>query len=104
MINILLLLYLSRTREYMADAGCVQLLRDNKPLASALIKIQNDSAANKETYGAEYSQTPHENVRREAYIFDPVQAGIQGSSSLADFFSTHPSLQDRLAALGFKQK
>ena len=21
-------------------------------------------------------QTPHENVRREAYIFDPVQAGI----------------------------
>jgi len=28
-LNIVLLLYLSRTREYMADAGAVELLRDN---------------------------------------------------------------------------
>src|SRR5258708_2871810 len=34
LINIILLLYLSRTREYMADAGSVELLRDNQPLAS----------------------------------------------------------------------
>ncbi len=31
-INILLLLYLSRTREFMADAGCVELTRSNEPL------------------------------------------------------------------------
>lgn len=101
-INILLLLYLSRTREYMADAGAVELTRDNKPLASALLKISQDHEDNQDTYKAAYQQTPHENVRREAYIFDPIQAGIEPMSSLADAFSTHPNLKDRLAALGFK--
>jgi heat shock protein HtpX len=99
-INILLLLYLSRTREYMADAGCVELLRDNQPLVSALLKIHDDHQANQEFYSAAYQQTPHENVRREAYIFDPTQAGIEAMSSLADAFSTHPNLRDRLKALG----
>lgn len=103
-INMLLLLYLSRTREYMADAGSVQLLRDNQPLASALMKIQNDHTDNQSRYAQEYAQTPHENVRREAYIFDPVQAGIEPVASLADLFSTHPSLKDRLAAIGYKLK
>ncbi|MDR3477085.1 MAG: zinc metalloprotease HtpX [Gammaproteobacteria bacterium] len=103
-INVLLLLYLSRTREYMADAGSVQLLRDNQPLASALLKIENDHVDNKDAYSQAYQQTPHENVRREAYIFDPVQAGIEAQSSLADVFSTHPSIKDRLAAIGFKFK
>lgn len=101
-INILLLLYLSRTREYMADAGCVELTRDNQALASALLKINNDHQENQATYNAAYQQTAHENVRREAYIFDPIQAGIESTSSLADMFSTHPNLKDRLAALGFK--
>lgn len=101
-INILLLLYLSRTREYMADAGSVELLRDNQPLASALLKISGDHANHQAAYNAAYQQTPHENVRREAYIFDPTQAGINPMSSLADAFSTHPNLKDRLAALGFK--
>jgi heat shock protein HtpX len=102
MINILLLLYLSRTREYMADAGSVELLRDNQPLASALLKINNDHEANQDAYNYAYQQTPHENVRREAYIFDPVQAGIEPMNSLADAFSTHPNIKKRLAALGFK--
>ncbi len=99
-INILLLLYLSRTREYMADAGSVELVRDNQPLASALLKINGDYQTHQDDYN--YRQTPHENVRREAYIFDPTQAGINPMSSLADVFSTHPSLKDRLAALGIK--
>jgi len=103
-INILLLLYLSRTREYMADAGSVELLRDNQPLAQALLKIQNDHDNNQAQYRDAYQQTPHENVRREAYIFDPVQAGIEPMTSLADAFSTHPNLKDRLAAIGFKLK
>jgi heat shock protein HtpX len=103
-INILLLLYLSRTREYMADAGSVELLRDNQPLASALLKISDDHTDNQQVYAQQYQQTPHENVRREAYIFDPVQAGIEPMTSLADAFSTHPNLKDRLAAIGFKSK
>ena len=101
-INILLLLYLSRTREYMADAGSVELLRDNQPLASALLKISSDHTDNQAIYNQMYQQTPHENVRREAYIFDPTQAGIHPMASIADAFSTHPNIKDRLAALGFK--
>jgi heat shock protein HtpX len=103
-INMVLLLYLSRTREYMADAGSVELLRDNQPLASALLKINNDHEENQKMYTQEYGNTPHENVRREAYIFDPSQAGISMMGSLTDAFSTHPNLKDRLAALGFKEK
>jgi heat shock protein HtpX len=103
-INVLLLLYLSRTREYLADAGAVQLMRDNQPLASALLKISDDHTSNQATYSAQYQQTPHENVRREAYIFDPVQAGIEPARTLADMFSTHPDMKDRLAAIGFTRK
>jgi heat shock protein HtpX len=101
-INIVILMYLSRRREYMADAGAVELTRDNQGLISALLKIQNDHANNQESYAAAYRQTPHENVRREAYIFDPVQAGFEPVASIADIFSTHPNMTDRLAALGFK--
>lgn len=102
----ILLLYLSRTRELMADAGCVELTRNNEPLARALIKISSDYKENRDAYSAQTSQTPNENVRREAYIFDPTEAGIAAFSSFSfsDLFSTHPSLETRLAALGFKRK
>jgi heat shock protein HtpX len=103
-VTVLLMLYLSRTREYMADAGSVELLRDNEPLARALLKIQQDHEANKDTYANQYLATPHENVRREAYIFDPIQAGLEPAASVADLFSTHPDITRRLAALGFKKK
>ncbi len=102
LVTILLTLYLSRTREYMADAGCVELMRDNIPLARALLKIHEDHQANKEVYGQEYSQTPHEDVRRAAYLYDPIQSGIEPLRSLANLFSTHPPIEKRLAALGVK--
>jgi heat shock protein HtpX len=103
-ITILLIFYLSRTREYMADAGCVELMRDNQPLASALLKISNDHVQNADKYRAQYNSTPHESIRREAYIYDPKQAGISNVQSLSDLFSTHPNIKSRLAALGFKSK
>lgn len=100
LINIILLLYLSRTREYLADSGCVELMRDNQPLATALLKIQQDYIDNQ----MHYPKTPHEDIRREAYIFDPAQAGFSAMQSLAGLFSTHPSIEERLAALGIKRK
>lgn len=103
-ISVLLLLYLSRTRELMADAGSVELMRTNEPLANALMKISDDHTQNRDRYAAAYKSTPHENVRREAYIFDPIQAGIESMTSVSDLFSTHPSLATRLAALGYKKK
>ncbi len=103
-VTVLLMLYLSRTREYMADAGCVELMRNNEPLAKALLKIQNDHEQNRDQYARAYQATPHEAVRREAYIFDPVKQGIKGISSPSDMFSTHPGIIKRLAAIGIKVK
>ncbi len=71
LITVLLMLLLSRTREYMADAGAVELMRDNDPLARALLKISGDYQQNQARYANEYQNTRHEEVRREAYIFDP---------------------------------
>ncbi len=103
LVTVLLMLFLSRSREYMADAGCVELTRQNEPLARALLKIQGDHEANQEAFAQAYHATPHEAVRREAYIFDPIRAGIENKTALSDFFSTHPSIQKRLQALGFKK-
>jgi heat shock protein HtpX len=102
--TLLLMMYLSRTREYMADAGCVELMRNNVPLARALLKIHQDHQQNSDAYGAQYSQTAHEDVRRAAYLYDPVQAGIEPVKSLANLFSTHPDIDHRLAALGVKRR
>jgi heat shock protein HtpX len=104
LISVFMLLYLSRKRELMADAGCVELMRANQPLASALLKIQTDHHQHRDAYEAAYQRTPHEDVRREAYIYDPFEAGIRSFTSLNDLFSTHPSLEERLQALGFKKR
>lgn len=104
LITVLLMLFLSRTREYMADAGCVELMRTNEPLARALLKIEGDHKSHQQEYSERYKKTPHESVRREAYIFDPLKAGIESKSSITDFFSTHPSVKKRLEAIGFTQK
>ncbi len=103
-ISVLLIFYLSRTRELMADAGAVQLTRNNQPLASALLKIHHDHMQFQDKYKNAYEQTAHENVRKQAYLYDPSYAGIQSLTSLNDFFSTHPSLETRLQALGFKKR
>lgn len=103
-INIGLILYLSRTRELMADAGSVELTRSNEPLARALIKISGDYTQHSDQYSDASQQNKHENIRREAYIFDPSQAGIKSMTSINDLFSTHPSLEQRLEALGYKRK
>lgn len=102
-ISMLLLLYLSRKRELMADAGSVELMRNNEPLAKALIKINQDHQQNVDAYTQAYRQTPHENVRREAYFFDPLEAGIRDVTSIEDIFSSHPSLAVRLTAIGYKK-
>lgn len=103
-ISVFMLLYLSRKRELMADAGSVELMRANQPLASALLKINDDHLTHREQYQAAYQQTPHEAVRREAYIFDPTESGIKSLTSMNSLFSTHPSIEERLEALGFKKR
>jgi heat shock protein HtpX len=101
-LTVLLSLFLSRTREYMADAGCVELMRDNEPMARALLKINQDHMQHADTYAKEYGETPHEQVRYASYLFDP--SDIDSVKSLTSTFSTHPSIDQRLNAIGFKRK
>lgn len=102
LITVLLALFLSRTREYMADSGCVELMRDNEPMARALLKISQDHQANADAYREEYGQTPHEQVRQASYLYDA--SAIDPVKSLNSAFSTHPSIESRLAAIGFTRK
>lgn len=101
-LTLLLMLYLSRKRELMADSGSVELTRTNEPLARALLKIDRDTKENVETYGQEYNDTPHEEVRRLSYLYDPKDAGIVMLQSINGLFSSHPPLEERLASLGIK--
>lgn len=102
LITLMLALFLSRTRELMADAGSVELMRDNEPMARALLKINEDNQAHAEEYASEYGQTAHEEVRKASYLFDP--STLDPVKSLNSAFSTHPSIEARLDALGFKRK
>lgn len=79
-----LYLYLSRTREYMADAVVVDLTTDNQAMISALEKISGIHEENDYEKG-----DTGEHYRSAAYIFS------KGDS----IFSTHPSIENRIAAL-----
>ncbi len=102
LITLMLALFLSRTREYMADAGSVELMRDNEPMARALLKISQDHQTHAEEYADEYGRTAHEQVRQASYLFDP--STIDPVKSLTSAFATHPNLEQRLKAIGFKAK
>lgn len=99
-LTVLLMLYLSRTREYMADSGSVELTRNNEPLGRALLKIHHDHTSHEDQYQHDYSSTAHEQVRQASYFYSPNYAGISGVSSINNLFSTHPPLEKRLQALG----
>ncbi len=100
----LLMLYLSRKREFMADAGAVELMRSNQPMARALLKIHNDHQDNIDELSQDYGKTKHEEVRRAAYLYDPVATGVEPTRSFMSLFSTHPDLYARLKAIGFELK
>lgn len=86
----LIQLAISRRREFMADAGSVQITRQPEGLISALEKISADheplEVANKAT--------------AHLYIVSPFKSGIKGSvGTFAKLFNTHPLLTERIAVL-----
>ncbi|OGY44127.1 MAG: zinc metalloprotease HtpX [Candidatus Buchananbacteria bacterium RIFCSPHIGHO2_02_FULL_40_13] len=82
----LIKLAVSRKREYLADAAGALLTRYPEGLAKALEKIANDPALLKRANGA----TAH------LYISSP----FKGTKKfLANTFSTHPPIEDRIAQL-----
>lgn len=78
----LLQMYLSRSREYMADSGAAYIMNDSRPMIRALQKINADYNT------TDYSQIDTNPTRKAAYIFDTSEA-----------FSTHPSIQNRIKSL-----
>ncbi|GAB1438301.1 zinc metalloprotease HtpX [Providencia sp.] len=88
-ITQILYFYLSRTREYMADAAAVDLTSDNQAMISALKKISGKHETHK------YDETSTgQAYRKAAYIFN------KGDS----VFSTHPSIENRIAVLEGKKQ
>ncbi len=77
---------LSRQREYLADAGAVELTRNPRGLASALAKLGGDTevleVANRAT--------------APLYIVHPIKKFEARASSI---FSTHPPIEDRIKRL-----
>ncbi len=82
----LLKLALSRNREFLADSSAVELTRNPGALISALRKISSDT-------------DPLEQANKATecmYISNPIKNKKGKTSSL---FSTHPSIEDRIAQL-----
>lgn len=79
---------LSRKREYLADAGAVELTRDSHALASALRKISGNFDL--EVKSEDVKQMFIENGRKkEKSMF----------SGLSGVFATHPPIEKRIAIL-----
>ena len=74
-----LVLYFSRQREFRADAGAAWLMDSPQPMMSALRRLG----------GVEAGELP-QNI---------ATAGINGRPGWAALFSSHPPIQDRIAAL-----
>jgi len=79
-------LAISRKREYMADAGAVQLTRDNTGLINALKKI------------SKYYETNEKTIANKTVSSMFISSPFSGKS-LSNLFSTHPSTESRIKAL-----
>lgn len=101
-LTALMVMYVSRKREFLADAGCVSMTRNPKALASALKKIHKTHEQHKVKFKRAYQNTPHEGLRSMAYIYSPLECGIFNAYDISMWFSTHPSLKQRLKALGLE--
>ncbi len=92
-ISFLLIRALSRYRELAADRGAVILTGDPSQLASALLKISDT-----------VQRIPSRDLRQvegmNAFFIVPALS----SGSIANLFSTHPSIEERLRRLDQMQK
>lgn len=82
-VSLVLRFGISRSREYMADAGAAEMTKNPLALASALRKISEQSEL-PETFNSEASPL---------FIFKPAK------SFFARLFSTHPPIEKRITVL-----
>lgn len=86
--SILFKFALSRKREYLADAGAVEMTKNSHALASALRKISGNS--NLDIKSEDLKQAFIENSPKNSKSF---------LSSLGGLFSTHPPIEKRIEIL-----
>jgi heat shock protein HtpX len=95
-VSFLLIRLLSRYRELAADRSGALLTGQPSALKSALIKVSQD-----------ISRIPTRDLRTaeplNAFFFAPAMS-LRGGASLSSIFSTHPSLERRLAELDKVQR
>ena len=83
----------SRSREFEADRGAAELLRDGESLATALERI--------EVYAKQIPMAVAP-AQAQAYIHNPLaefQGRRKGGPNMARLFSTHPATEERIARL-----
>jgi len=80
----------SRQREYLADAGAVELTRNPQGIASALAKLARDPEPLVDTANR---GTAH------LFIVNPLRKMHDSHQSLNSVFSSHPPVQERVARL-----
>jgi len=89
-VSQLIQLAISRRREFMADAGSVEITRQPSGLISALAKLDSDS----EPLEAANKATAH------LYIVNPFKNNIKGAVGwFSGLFNTHPPIAERIRAL-----
>jgi heat shock protein HtpX len=90
MLAMMIRLAVSRQREFLADAGAVELTRDPQGMISALKKL----GGSHEVLEAANRATAH------LYIVNPLKDAQKGQGhELSSAFRTHPPLSERIARL-----
>lgn len=90
LLSILFRFALSRKREYMADAGAVEMTKNPQAMASALRKVSQDARI----------EAVHRHDVAQMFIENPGEKEKRGFfSSLQGLFASHPPIQDRINVL-----
>ena len=76
---------LSRKREYLADAGSVEITKDKYAMISALQKISQDPVI--------------ESIEKDTVAAMCIQTPFAVGSKFKTLLSTHPAIEDRIKAL-----
>jgi heat shock protein HtpX len=87
LLSILFKFALSRKREYLADAGAVEMTKNSHALASALRKISGNS---------EVDSVKSDDMK-QMFIENSPKSGF--FSAIGGLFATHPPIEKRIAIL-----
>ena len=82
-------LAISTKREYLADAGAVEITKNSRALASALRKISKDP----------YIEAIKREDIAQLFIENPSSSGNNEWNKLFKFFDTHPPIRKRIRIL-----